>query len=127
MAWLDALIATFLFGCFMLAALGLGFAVITIAKARLQPKPLPDHPRFARPRPGDLLSPPLDDGTHPMNPLKKYIMIGVVMLYCLSPLDLLPDAVPGLGALDDVILAVIATRKAMERPKVITIEPATGL
>jgi uncharacterized membrane protein YkvA (DUF1232 family) len=41
---------------------------------------------------------------HPRSPLIAKILAGVVVAYALSPIDLIPDFIPVLGLLDDVIL-----------------------
>jgi uncharacterized membrane protein YkvA (DUF1232 family) len=41
---------------------------------------------------------------HPRTPLAAKIVAGVVVAYALSPIDLIPDFIPVLGFLDDVIL-----------------------
>lgn len=37
-------------------------------------------------------------------PLKAKLMAGIVIIYALSPFDLIPDFIPVLGYLDDIIL-----------------------
>lgn len=41
---------------------------------------------------------------HPGTPLAAKIVAGVVVAYALSPIDLIPDFIPVLGLLDDIIL-----------------------
>jgi uncharacterized membrane protein YkvA (DUF1232 family) len=41
---------------------------------------------------------------HPRTPLAAKIVAGVVVAYALSPIDLIPDFIPVLGLLDDIIL-----------------------
>ncbi|KJS16654.1 MAG: hypothetical protein VR69_08300 [Peptococcaceae bacterium BRH_c4b] len=41
---------------------------------------------------------------HPKTPLLAKIVIGIVVSYALSPIDLIPDFVPVLGYIDDLIL-----------------------
>jgi len=41
---------------------------------------------------------------HPRTPLAAKIVAGIVVAYALSPIDLIPDFIPVLGLLDDIIL-----------------------
>ena len=41
---------------------------------------------------------------HPGTPLAAKIVAGIVVAYALSPIDLIPDFIPVLGLLDDIIL-----------------------
>lgn len=41
---------------------------------------------------------------HKRTPLSAKILAGITLLYALSPIDLIPDFIPVLGYLDDVIL-----------------------
>src|SRR5687767_10909632 len=41
---------------------------------------------------------------HPRTPLAAKVVAGVVVAYALSPIDLIPDFIPVLGLLDDIIL-----------------------
>ena len=42
--------------------------------------------------------------SHPDTPLSAKIMAGLVVAYAFSPIDLIPDFIPILGYLDDLIL-----------------------
>lgn len=44
---------------------------------------------------------------HPRLPLFPKIIIGIVVAYALSPIDLIPDFIPVIGYLDDIILLPI--------------------
>ena len=44
---------------------------------------------------------------HPATPLAAKILASIVVAYALSPIDLIPDFIPVLGYLDDVILIPI--------------------
>ena len=44
--------------------------------------------------------------TDPKVPWRRKIWIYLALLYFLSPLDLLPDLIPGLGWLDDLIVLI---------------------
>lgn len=41
---------------------------------------------------------------HPRTPLHSKVLAGIVVAYALSPIDLIPDFIPVLGYLDEVIL-----------------------
>ena len=41
---------------------------------------------------------------HPRTPWPAKFLLGAAVAYLLSPLDLIPDFIPGLGHLDDVIV-----------------------
>ncbi len=41
---------------------------------------------------------------HPRTPLAAKIVAGIVVAYALSPIDLIPDFIPVLGLLDDLVL-----------------------
>lgn len=43
-------------------------------------------------------------GRHPRVPLLSKVVIGLVVAYALSPIDLIPDFIPVLGYLDDLLL-----------------------
>ena len=44
----------------------------------------------------------------------KFIVIGLCVLYILSPLDIIPDFLPVVGWGDDVIAALIGLRQFMK-------------
>jgi uncharacterized membrane protein YkvA (DUF1232 family) len=48
-------------------------------------------------------------------PLDVRLVIGGLILWIISPLDLIPEFIPGLGPLDDVIVAVVALRYIRRR------------
>ncbi|HET8745922.1 MAG TPA: YkvA family protein [Ramlibacter sp.] len=52
---------------------------------------------------------------HPAAP--RWLKIGTVLivLYVLSPIDLIPDAIPFLGAMDDLVLVPLAIRWLLKR------------
>ncbi len=39
------------------------------------------------------------------NPKYRWLMAGATLLYLLSPIDALPDFIPGLGLIDDAVVA----------------------
>jgi uncharacterized membrane protein YkvA (DUF1232 family) len=41
---------------------------------------------------------------HPRTPLAAKLVAGIVVAYALSPIDLIPDFIPVLGLLDDIVL-----------------------
>jgi uncharacterized membrane protein YkvA (DUF1232 family) len=52
---------------------------------------------------------------HPAAP--RWLKIGAVLLvlYVLSPIDLIPDAIPFVGAMDDLVLVPLAIRWLLKR------------
>jgi uncharacterized membrane protein YkvA (DUF1232 family) len=52
---------------------------------------------------------------HPLAP--RWLKVGAVLivLYVLSPIDLIPDAIPFFGALDDLVLVPLAIRWLLKR------------
>lgn len=53
--------------------------------------------------------------TDPRVPLRSKMLFGGTLVYLVSPIDVIPDFVPGLGQLDDVVLAVIALHSILNR------------
>jgi uncharacterized membrane protein YkvA (DUF1232 family) len=43
------------------------------------------------------------------------VVIGVLFVWIISPVDLIPEFLPGIGPLDDVIVAVVALRYVRSR------------
>jgi len=41
-------------------------------------------------------------------PMRRKALVGVVLLYVMSPIDLIPDFIVGFGRLDDIILLSLA-------------------
>jgi uncharacterized membrane protein YkvA (DUF1232 family) len=50
---------------------------------------------------------------HPCVPRTRGIVLGALVVYLVSPIDLVPDFIPGLGHLDDALLVVLALRWAL--------------
>lgn len=50
---------------------------------------------------------------HPGTPLAAKLVAGLVAAYALSPIDLIPDAIPVLGLLDDLILVPLGIALAI--------------
>ena len=48
-------------------------------------------------------------------PLVSKIVVGIAVVWLISPIDLVPEFVPVLGPLDDVIVAVLALRHVLRR------------
>jgi len=46
--------------------------------------------------------------------LTKLVIPGIMLLYILSPIDLIPDAILGLGQLDDLAVFVLAVKLFIE-------------
>jgi uncharacterized membrane protein YkvA (DUF1232 family) len=59
-----------------------------------------------------LLRSVIADRTAPLD--VRLILIGL-MIWSISPIDLIPEFIPGLGPLDDVIVAVVALRYTRRR------------
>jgi uncharacterized membrane protein YkvA (DUF1232 family) len=49
----------------------------------------------------------------PCVPRRRAVILGAMLLYFASPIDLVPDFIPGLGQLDDAILLAVALRIVM--------------
>lgn len=52
---------------------------------------------------------------HPLAPSWLKPVVAVMILYVLSPVDLLPDAIPVLGVVDDVVLVPLAIAFIVKR------------
>ena len=52
------------------------------------------------------------DGAVPLD--VRFVLVGLVA-WILSPIDLIPEFIPGLGPLDDVIVAIVALRYVRRR------------
>lgn len=52
---------------------------------------------------------------HPLSPRWLKPAVGLMVLYVLSPIDLIPDVIPMLGLLDDVVLLPLAVRFVLKR------------
>lgn len=52
---------------------------------------------------------------HPQAPGWLKLGAALIVLYVLSPIDLIPDAIPFLGVVDDVILVPFAIRFLLKR------------
>jgi len=48
----------------------------------------------------------------PRVPLRAKIVVGIAALWVLSPIDLIPEFLPVIGPLDDIVVAVLALRYA---------------
>jgi uncharacterized membrane protein YkvA (DUF1232 family) len=51
--------------------------------------------------------------SHPCVPRTRAIVLAALVAYLVSPIDLVPDFIPGLGQLDDALLVVLALRWAL--------------
>lgn len=52
---------------------------------------------------------------HPLSPGWLKPAVGLMLLYLLSPVDLIPDVLPVLGLVDDVVLIPLAIRFILKR------------
>ena len=52
---------------------------------------------------------------HPAAPAWLKVASGLVLLYLISPIDLIPDAIPLLGVVDDIVLVPLAMRWLLQR------------
>ncbi|MBK6008023.1 DUF1232 domain-containing protein [Ramlibacter ginsenosidimutans] len=52
---------------------------------------------------------------HPAAPGWLKLGTGLIVLYVLSPIDLIPDFIPGIGLLDDMVLVPLAIRFLLNR------------
>jgi uncharacterized membrane protein YkvA (DUF1232 family) len=52
---------------------------------------------------------------HPAAPRWLKIGAAMIVLYVLSPIDLVPDFIPGIGFIDDVVLVPLAIRWLLKR------------
>jgi len=62
---------------------------------------IPDVGRLARALLGD-----------PETPLRVKLAVGGLLVYLVSPIDLIPDFIPGLGSVDDLVIAAVVLRWA---------------
>ena len=51
----------------------------------------------------------------PRVPRKSKLILGATIVYLVSPIDVIPDFVPGLGQLDDVVIALLALHSILNR------------
>lgn len=51
----------------------------------------------------------------PRVPRKSKLVLGATLVYVVSPIDVVPDFVPGLGQLDDVIVVLLALHSILNR------------
>jgi uncharacterized membrane protein YkvA (DUF1232 family) len=52
---------------------------------------------------------------HPAVPRRAKLAVGLAALWCLSPIDLIPEFLPVIGPLDDVVVVALALRYAARR------------
>ena len=52
---------------------------------------------------------------HPAAPGWLKLGVALIVLYVVSPIDLIPDFIPGFGMLDDVVLVPLAIRFLLNR------------
>jgi uncharacterized membrane protein YkvA (DUF1232 family) len=52
---------------------------------------------------------------HPLAPTWLKLGAGLIVLYVLSPIDLIPDVIPVFGVMDDLVLVPLAIRFLLKR------------
>ena len=64
---------------------------------------------------------------HPDVPRRAKLAVGFAALWCLSPIDLIPEFLPVIGPLDDVVVVALALRYAARQvPRAVLDEAWTG-
>ena len=64
---------------------------------------------------------------HPDVPRRAKVAVGFAALWCLSPIDLIPEFLPVIGPLDDVVVVALALRYAARQvPRPVLDEAWTG-
>lgn len=53
--------------------------------------------------------------TDPRVPRRSKVILGGTIAYLVSPIDVIPDFIPGLGQLDDVVVALLALHSILNR------------
>ena len=53
----------------------------------------------------------------PRVPVKRKVALGLVLAYVVSPIDLIPDFVVGLGRIDDIVLVSVALDQMLNGPE----------
>lgn len=65
--------------------------------------------------------------TDPRVPRRTKIVVGIAALWVLSPIDLIPEFLPVIGPLDDVVVVVLALRYAARHvPRAVLFEAWPG-
>ena len=49
----------------------------------------------------------------PRVPIRRKVLVGAVLVYVISPIDLIPDFVVGFGKLDDIVVLSVALNHLM--------------
>ena len=64
---------------------------------------------------------------HPEVPMRAKVAVAFAALWCLSPIDLVPELLPVIGPLDDVVVVALALRYAARQiPRQVLDEAWTG-
>lgn len=63
---------------------------------------------------GDLLKLAYRLVRDPRVPMRRRLVAGAALAYVVVPVDLIPDAIPGLGQTDDILVLALALRFLME-------------
>lgn len=98
------------------------FAMADMLPARIEPEPVPEpEPVSLARRIGqvaavlpDLLRLAYRLMRDPRVPVRRRMLAGVALGYVVLPFDVIPDAIPGLGQADDVVVVAVALRLLMD-------------
>ncbi len=53
--------------------------------------------------------------TDPRVPRRSKLVLGATVVYLVSPIDFVPDFIPGIGQMDDVVVALLALHSILNR------------
>jgi uncharacterized membrane protein YkvA (DUF1232 family) len=99
------------------------WAVLAVLAARLPPGPLRDLAAFL-PACATLLGRLRSD---PRVPTSAKMALALAALWVLSPIDLIPEFIPVIGPLDDIVIVALSLRYAARRvPRAVLLEAWPG-
>jgi uncharacterized membrane protein YkvA (DUF1232 family) len=58
----------------------------------------------------------------PRVPIRRKVLVGAVLVYVISPIDLIPDFVVGFGKLDDIVVLSVAINHLMAGAESVIVE-----
>ena len=106
-----------------IGCLVLSWAVLVLLAARLPPGTLKDAVGFL-PACVTMIRRLQND---PRVPRRAKVAVAVAMIWVISPIDLIPEFLPVIGPLDDVVVVVLALRYAARRvPRAVLLEAWPG-